>query len=210
MCLHAGVRRLLVVRHGQSAWNAEGRWQGWIDVELTDVGEAQGRARGEALAAAGVSVRVVHASDLRRARRTADLVAEAIGATVRTDERLRERHGGEWQGHTAAEIDERWPGMREQWRRRELHAPPGAESDDDVLARFDLALADIAAATGDDEDALVVTHGGLLRLVSNRAGVTATNVVENVGGHWFRVERGALVADEPLPSLRTDGVAALE
>jgi glucosyl-3-phosphoglycerate phosphatase len=204
------VRRLLILRHGQSEWNAEGRWQGWVDVALTEVGEAQARARGEALAAAGIAAPVVYASDLRRAARTAELIAEAIGARVIADARLRERHGGEWQGHTAAEIDERWPGLREQWRRRELHAPPGAESDDDVLGRFDDALPGIVAATAADHDAVIVTHGGMLRLLANRAGISAENVVENVGGHWFQWRDCLLVADEPLPTLRTDGAAALE
>jgi broad specificity phosphatase PhoE len=200
----------LILRHGQSAWNAEGRWQGWIDVPLTEAGEAQARARAEALAADGIDVGIVYASDLQRAHRTAELIAAAIGAAVVPDERLRERNGGEWQGHTAAEIDERWPGMRELWRGRALHAPPGAESDNTVLARFDAALPDIIDATDPERDAMIVTHGGLLRLVADRAGVSAENVVENVGGHWFRWDGAQLVIEAPLPSLRTDGVAALE
>jgi glucosyl-3-phosphoglycerate phosphatase len=205
------VRRLLLLRHGQSAWNAEGRWQGWIDVPLTGVGEAQARARADALAATpGIAVPVVFTSDLQRARQTAEAVAQALGAQLVVEPRLRERSGGDWEGHTAEEIDERWPGMRDAWRRRELHAPPSGESDTHVLARFDEALADIVAVTDADHDAIGVTHGGMLRLVTNRAGVEATNVVENVGGHWFRLDNGLLVADEPLPSLRTDGVAALE
>jgi bisphosphoglycerate-dependent phosphoglycerate mutase family 1 len=204
------VRRLLILRHAQSEWNAEGRWQGWIDVPLTAAGEAQARARGEALAADGIDATAVFASDLQRARRTAELIGEALRASVSTDERFRERHGGEWQGHTAAEIDERWPGMRERWRRRELPAPPGAESDDAVLARFDAALPGVVAATEPAHDALIVTHGGMLRLVADRAGIESRSVAENVGGHWFRWDGTHLVADEPLPSLRTDGVAALE
>jgi bisphosphoglycerate-dependent phosphoglycerate mutase family 1 len=208
--LHSQVRRLLILRHGQSEWNAEGRWQGWIDVPLTEVGEAQARARGEALAADGVDVTTVFASDLQRARRTAELVAETIGGAIVVDERLRERHGGDWQGHTAAEIDELWPGAREQWRRRELPSPPGAESDEAVLTRFDAALADVINATDSASEAVIVTHGGMLRLVAGRAGVTAANVVENVGGHWFRWDGARLVPDDPLPSLRTDGVTALE
>jgi bisphosphoglycerate-dependent phosphoglycerate mutase family 1 len=204
------VRRLLILRHGQSEWNAEGRWQGWIDSPLTASGEAQARARGAALAADGIDAATVFASDLQRARRTAELIAEALRARVATDARLRERHGGEWQGHTAAEIDDRWPGMRDQWRRRELHAPPGAETDDVVLARFDAALPHVIAATEPARDALIVTHGGMLRLVADRAGIDSRAVVENVGGHWFRWDGTQLLADEPLPSLRTDGVAALE
>ncbi len=199
-----------MVRHGQSEWNAEGRWQGWIDVGLTPLGEAQAQARGAALAADGVGDAVVYTSDLQRARRTAELIAAALGAPVATEPRLRERFGGEWQGHTAAEIDERWPGMRERWRRRELEAPPGAESDETVLARVDAALAEIVAAAPAGHAIVVVTHGGVLRLVANRAGIRAEHVVENVGGHWFDWRDGSLVADAPLPPLETDGAEGLE
>jgi broad specificity phosphatase PhoE len=204
------VRRLLMVRHGQSAWNAEGRWQGWIDVALTPLGEAQAAARGAALAAGGLGAATVFSSDLRRARRTAELIAAAIDAPVVVEPRLRERFGGEWQGHTAAEIDERWPGLREQWRRRELHAPPGAESDEAVLERVDGALAELVAAAPDGHALVLVTHGGVLRLIANRAGVIADNVVENVGGHWFAWDGERLVAEEPLPPIETHGAAALE
>jgi probable phosphoglycerate mutase len=204
------VRRLLMVRHGQSAWNAEGRWQGWIDVALTPLGEAQAHARGMALAADGIGDAVVYTSDLQRARRTAELIAAALDAPVEVEPRLRERFGGEWQGHTAAEIDERWPGMREQWRRRELHAPPGAESDETVLARVDDALPELVAAAPGDRAIVLVTHGGVLRLVADRAGITAHTVVENVGGHWFEWRDGRLVADVPLPPIETDGAEALE
>jgi probable phosphoglycerate mutase len=199
------VRKVLIVRHGQSEWNAEKRWQGWIDIPLTRAGEAQATARGKSLAQTGVTVPVVFSSDLSRAHRTAELLAAELGARVVTDDRLRERHGGEWQGHTAAEIDERWPGLREQWRLGEAH-PPGAEYDEQVLARFDGALSAIATATSDGYDAIIVTHGGVLRLVSHRSGVDGAAVVENVGGHWFVYTAGALTAGEPLPPLAADGV----
>jgi broad specificity phosphatase PhoE len=204
------VRRVLIIRHAQSEWNAVQRWQGWIDVPLNAIGEDQARARGRELADAAVTVPTVFTSDLARARRTAELVAEAIGAKVVVDERFRERHGGEWQGRTAAEIDEEWPGWREQWRRRELTAPPGGESDDEVIERFDIGLAHIASATSDGTDAIVVTHGGMLRLVAVRAGVHARDVVENVGGCWFRYENGTLVAEDPLRALATDDTTATE
>jgi probable phosphoglycerate mutase len=202
------VRRVLIVRHGQSEWNAERRWQGWIDIPLTSTGEAQASARGRELAGAGIAVPVVFSSDLSRASRTAELLAAEIGASVVIDDRLRERHGGVWQGHTAEEIDEQWPGMRERWRRREA-LPPGAEHDEGVLARFDDALAAVAAATADGNDAIIVTHGGVLRLVTARGGADAGRVAENVGGHWFVYTEGTLIASEPLPPLAADG-AALE
>ncbi|MCU1426773.1 MAG: histidine phosphatase [Actinomycetia bacterium] len=198
------------MRHGQSEWNSQQRWQGWIDVPLTALGEAQARARGLELAGGGVDAPVVFASDLVRARRTADIIAEHLGAGVVTDERLRERHGGEWQGHTAAEIDELWPGWRERWGKREVAAPPGGESDDAVLDRFDTALVDVLAATPAEQDAIIVTHGGMLRLLAARTGITSRDVVSNLGGHWFRHDGDTLVADEPLPPLSQDGALKVE
>jgi broad specificity phosphatase PhoE len=202
--------RVLIVRHGQSAWNAQGRWQGWTDVPLTPLGEEQAAARAAALAAEPLQVARVHTSDLRRAARTAHHVAAAFAVPVVADARFRERNAGEWQGHTAAEIDERWPGERERWRRRELQAPPGGETDQEVLARFDDALADAVAATPEAHAAIVVTHGGVLRLVTTRAGSRGDAGFENVGGYWFTWDGAALAPGEPLASLHTGGVTAVE
>src|SRR3954465_6571797 len=131
------VQRLLLLRHGQSTWNVEHRWQGWLDPPLTAVGEAQATERARALARDSFAPRVIYASDLQRATRTAEIIAAHVESPVIPDAGFRERNGGEWQGHTGSEIDERWPGMRDAWRRGELSAPPGGENDAEVLARFD-------------------------------------------------------------------------
>jgi probable phosphoglycerate mutase len=204
------VRRFCIVRHGQSDWNAEKRWQGWIDVPLNEIGIAQAEARGAQLAAAGAAAPAIFTSDLLRARRTAELLAAALDAQVVPDQDLRERNGGEWQGHTATEIAEKWPGMLERWGAREILAPPGGENDKEVLARFDAAFDRLVAATPADADAIAVTHGGMLHLVAQRAGVTHRDVMANVGGLWFRYEGGELVADDILPAIVHDGQMKVE
>ncbi|HEX5616017.1 MAG TPA: histidine phosphatase family protein [Acidimicrobiia bacterium] len=204
-------RRVLVLRHGESAWNVEGRWQGWQDIALTPIGEAQARARAATLADEPLAGAAVFTSDLVRAARTAEIVAEVLGlAAPVCDEGFRERHGGDWEGKTAAEIDERWPGVRAAWRRGELSAPPAGEPDDHVLARADAALARATAATPSTAPLIVVTHHGVLRLLSTRAGIPVHALIPNLGGRWFDWHDGELRArDElaPLAALDADGLA---
>ena len=92
------MTRILVVRHGQSVWNADGRWQGQADPPLSELGQSQ---------AASASARIglvdgIYASDLLRAHHTAEIVAAPIGSDVALDPRLRERAAGDWEGRTRA------------------------------------------------------------------------------------------------------------
>src|SRR3989442_14475718 len=99
--------RVLLVRHGQSEWNAQGRWQGQADPPLSDLGRAQARAAARSLG----SVDAVYASDLQRAAETAVIIAEQLGiGPVILDADLRERDAGDWSGLTREEIHERYPG----------------------------------------------------------------------------------------------------
>lgn len=199
--LHSeSVRHVLIVRHGESAWNAEGRWQGWEDVPLTSIGESQALARARTLKGAGTAAFAAsYTSDLSRASRTAEIMAKhlRIAAPVR-DARLRERHGGAWQRHTRAEIDALWPGMRDAWRRGELASPPGGEADDALFARLDAAIGDACMAIEDGAALLVVTHHGVLRVLSARAGVPPSALIPNLGGRWFRWDGQLLHAGEEL------------
>ena len=191
------MQRLLLLRHGESTWNVERRWQGWLDAPLTAAGEAQAAARARTLAHESFAPRVIYTSDLERAARTAEIIAAHVEAPVIADAGFRERHGGEWQGHTVAEIDEGWPGMRDAWRRGELTAPPGGEEDVDVLERFDAALSRALAQAGHGVVG-IVTHHGMLRSVATRAGVDVHELIPNLGGFWFDVVRGQLANAEPL------------
>ena len=102
------LRRLVLLRHGQTNYNAQGRMQGHLDSELTAEGLAQAATVAPGIAALGPD-RLI-SSDLRRAVDTAGVVGAAAGLDVKTDPRLRETHLGEWQGRTVTEIEAEWPG----------------------------------------------------------------------------------------------------
>ena len=197
------MHRVLVLRHGASTWNAEGRWQGWLDAPLTAEGEEQAAARARELAHNGVNPRVIYTSDLGRARRTAEIIGAHLERPVVPDDGLRERNGGEWQGRTGTEIEAGWPGMRDAWRRGELTAPPGGESDVAVLTRVDAAMGRALEHVGAGE-LVVVTHHGVLRTLLVRAGVDPQTLIPNLGGYWFAVAHGELTEPEPLGALALD------
>lgn len=197
---------LLIIRHGESEWNVEKRWQGWLDAPLTARGLEQARDRADALLAIGFRPAVVLSSDLGRARHTAEIIAGALGALCVLHAGFRERSGGEWEGSTADEIDVRWPGLRDAWRRGEITSPPGGEEDSDVLARFDAAMATLDSAG----PVLVVTHHGTLRLVATRAGVDVRALIPNLGGYWFGVDNGRLHSPAPLDDTTPAETPAVE
>ena len=197
------MQQVLILRHGESEWNVERRWQGWIDIGLTATGEEQAARRARQLAHDSFRPRVIYASDLKRAARTAAIIGGHLDVPVLTDAGFRERHGGDWQGCTPDEIDAGWPGMREKWRHGELNAPPGGEEDGTVLARFDSALMHALAHVGTGMLG-IVTHHGILRLVATRAGVDVHTIIPNLGGFWFEVRDGALCAPVPVDTLRAD------
>src|SRR3954449_1914254 len=98
---------LLLVRHGQSEWNAVGRWQGQADPPLTELGREQARLAARSLGA----LDAIFASDLQRATETALIISNALGVgPVVIDPDLRERDAGEWSGLTRSEIEEQYPG----------------------------------------------------------------------------------------------------
>lgn len=149
---------IYLLRHGQTEFNAAGRYQGRLDSPLTPRGLAQAQQMGAALAAlvepAGV---VIMASPLGRALRTAQIVGASLGRSVTTDPRLIEVGLGEWEGRTAAEIDTGWPGQRDAFPRNEwvFHAP-GGESYDSVATRIGDVLTGIAADP--ERVRVIVTH----------------------------------------------------
>ena len=186
---------LLVVRHGQSTWNADGRWQGQADPPLSDLGEEQARAAVRSLG----DVDHVWTSDLARASRTAELLAPTT--RVQLEPRLRERHAGEWTGLTRAEIDERYPGYLEEHR-----SPPGFEGDDQLLARVDAALHEVVEAVPADAFVLVVSHGGVIRTIE-RAHGAPPEPVPNLGGRVLEARDGTFVLGERRLLIDPDDVA---
>jgi broad specificity phosphatase PhoE len=151
-----------LARHGQTAYNHEGRFQGHLPVPLDATGRQQAAELAEA--AAGVELTSLWCSPLRRARETADIVAARIGLQPREDARFVETDTGEWTGRSFAEIQAEDP---EGFARFERSDPtfryPGGESFAEQLERVQAAIADLRARTA-DLPALVVCHRGVIRL----------------------------------------------
>lgn len=179
--------RLLTVRHGESEWNALGRWQGQADPPLTDAGVLQAQAAAEVLGAFDA----VWTSGLQRAALTAEIIAEIIGiGPVQVHPGLMENAFGPWEGLTVAEIEAGWPGYMAANRR-----PEGAEQPAAVEARGLAALREIASRNPGGE-VLVVTHAGLIRTL--RRAVDGSDVrFNNLAGCWFHVHAdGRVVAGD--------------
>ena len=137
--------------------------QGQLDTDLSDLGRQQAHQAAAVLGSRNI-VRIV-ASDLRRARETAEAVARDIGLEVDVDQRLRETHLGDWQECTHEEIDRAFPGLRASWRHDATWAPPGGgESRLDVAARAAAVIDELMRDVQDWDDAavLVVAHGGTI------------------------------------------------
>jgi probable phosphoglycerate mutase len=155
-------RRLLLLRHGRTAWNATGRAQGHADVELDEVGHTQAAA--VAPWVAGWRPAALWSSDLARARQTAAYVEKETGLTAVPDARLREYDVGQRTGMTMAEFAEQHPDEHAAWlqdRREEL---PGAEQTSEVLARTLPAYDEVLAGLAPGGTAVVVTHGAALKV----------------------------------------------
>ena len=179
---------VLLVRHGQSAWNAEGRWQGWADAPLSDLGRQQAKAAARSIGA----VDAIAASDLDRAMETAAIIAEELGVgPVSVEPGLRERSVGEFSGLTRDEIVERWPEMAEVFAGRVrdhpmLLQPPGGESPQQLLDRALPALLRVAAL---GETVVAVSHGGLIGALERHLGIEHVRI-PNLGARWFHVDDG--------------------
>jgi probable phosphoglycerate mutase len=163
------IRRLVMLRHGQTDFNLGSRMQGQLDTELSELGRAQAIAAAEVLGKMQ-PVRIV-SSDLRRAYDTAIKLGERTGLKVWVDDRLRETHLGDWQGLTHAEIDADAPGARLAWREDATWAPHGGESRVDVAARSLPLVAELVANESEwgnqsDRPVVLVAHGGLIAALS--------------------------------------------
>jgi len=152
---------LLLVRHGETDWNRDGRWQGGSDTRLNDLGREQARALADELDG---NIDVVYSSDLARARETADIVAAKLGLEVRVDPRLRERSFGSWEGLTTLEIEERFTDSHMRWQAGEDAGADDAEPFEDCFARVTGFLADVLRLHPGQE-VLVISHGGSIRVI---------------------------------------------
>src|SRR6201997_72629 len=165
------IRRLVMLRHGQTDFNAGSRMQGQLDSALTELGRAQAVGAAEVLGK--LQPLLIVSSDLHRAYDTAIKLGERTGLGVRVDPRLRETHLGDWQGLTHAQIDADAPGARLAWREDATWAPHGGGSRGDVAARrlplvTGLVSSDLEWGDSNQPDrpVVLVAHGGLIAALS--------------------------------------------
>jgi len=181
------IASLLVIRHGQSLWNVDERWQGRADIALSELGLRQAHAAADALGAFDL----IASSQLDRARNTAEIIAERLGiGPVIIDERIQETDIGPWEGLTRPEIEHRWPGYLANFDK-----PDGFESNDAVIERMSSALVDIGSQC-QGGTALIISHSGVIRTLRRAMNVSNPRL-PNLGGCWFHVRSDTtLVAGE--------------
>jgi len=156
--------RLLTVRHGETDWNATGRFQGQTDIALNAAGERQAAAVAERLSAE--RIHAIYSSDLRRAFSTATVIAERQPVSAIAEPRLREVHWGVWQGLTHAQIETQDPERLATWSEDRVNRQaPGGESLAQVASRVRNVLDEIRVRHR-DETVVLVAHGGVVRLVA--------------------------------------------
>jgi broad specificity phosphatase PhoE len=160
------VTTILLARHGETDWNREGRWQGWADPPLNELGRQQAAELAEQLRETPFDA--VYTSDLKRAHQTAEIVAAPHGVPVIVDRGLREIDIGSWSGLTSPEIDERFPGR----------VRPDGETQEQHAARV-VAAAERIAREHPDQRILIVTHGGTMHRLVDAAGVENVATLPN-------------------------------
>ena len=168
---------LLLVRHGETDWNADGRLQGQTDRPLSDYGREQARQLAEDLQGEGFDA--IYSSDLSRARETAEIVGGRLGLRVELDPDLREKDWGNWEGLTSVERD------------RVEFVGESTEAHQERTLR---ALRRLSERHPGDARILVVTHGGSMRRVQASALGLALPVVENCGRWLCACENGSFRA----------------
>jgi broad specificity phosphatase PhoE len=156
--------RVVLIRHGESEWNAVGRWQGHSDVGLSPLGRCQAARTAVVLAEHEPDICMVASSDLMRVTETAVPAARALGLDLHVDRRLREIDVGWWGGLTTAQIEARDPGTFAAYRVGEDVPRGGAETEGQLRARVTVAVEELRASC-DTGTLLVFCHGGPIRSV---------------------------------------------
>lgn len=184
---------LILIRHGETDWNNELRFQGQADTELTETGRQHGRAAAEALR--GEEIAAIYASDLKRARECAEMVAEVAQVAVKSSPALREARFGDWEGLSLSEVEARYPELLQAWFEDSLsHRPPHGETLQKLYARVRKFLGRIAKRHR-GQTVVVATHGGPIKAAvchALQANLTAFRKIRIDNGSMTRLE----VSDE--------------
>lgn len=158
-------QRIILVRHGQTAWNCTGRFQGHADPGLNGTGQAQAKEAARRLA--GERVERIYTSDLTRAVQTSQLIALTHGLSVRVEPLLREIDFGRWEGLTFDEIQSRSPDILKAWMRDPFAVRiPGGETAEELKLRVKEAWNRISGELPAAATVLIVAHGGSLRMLT--------------------------------------------
>ena len=166
MLLDSDMTRLWLVRHGETNWNLEGRYQGTTDIPLNAKGRSQAKALGQVLAANGVPFQAVFSSPLSRARETAGIIARCLDLPVFVDKRLEEINLGEWEGELFIDIREKFPEIvGERLTNAANTRTPGGESAVEVARRV-VDAADLIASCHSEEEVILVGHGFSLSVLA--------------------------------------------
>lgn len=161
--------RILAIRHGETAWNVDTRLQGHLDIPLNEVGLRQAQHLARALAGRD-AIDAIYASDLSRARDTAQAIAQAFGHTVTTHAGLRERHFGAFQGRTFAEIETELPDHAWHWRKRTPEwVPPGGGESLLMLNERIVRTVNELAARHCGQQMVLMAHGGVMDILYRAA-----------------------------------------
>ena len=167
----AQVTRVLAIRHGETAWNVDTRIQGKLDIGLNEKGRDQAQRLGAALAKSQAQqpITAIYSSDLWRAYDTALAISKAIHVPVVSDEGLRERGFGVFEGKTFDEIAQLWPDQSLRWRQRDPHfCPEGGESLTQFTERI-LKASQALAARHSGQQIALVAHGGVMDVLYRAA-----------------------------------------
>ena len=207
------MTRILLVRHGESTWNADGRWQGQADPPLSDRGRRQAAAAATAVGA----VDAIVTSDLERAAETGAIIARHLGIEpVAVHPGLRERDAGALSGLTREQIHERFPGLlpddptgfqpgpdgRPAW-------PDGWEPDEPLWDRLEIALLALGRLVPDG-DVLAITHGGVVYALERRLGSPGRGRMANLDGCRVEVRDDRLMLGERLSLVDPTETMAIE
>lgn len=157
------MARFFLVRHGETLWNREAKYQGQSDVPLTDAGRNQAKKLSQRLK--DMHIDVVYASDLERTIETANIIAEPHGLEVIPASRMREIHFGIWEGYTYEEIIAEWPAEFEKWKGDSFNiSPPKGETFLQLCDRVSTFLKE-AAVKHPNDNILIVSHAGPVRAI---------------------------------------------
>jgi broad specificity phosphatase PhoE len=157
------MTKLILIRHGETDWNVQGRWQGQADVPLNVHGRQQAMQIAKTLVSENISA--IYSSDLGRAIETAEALARLKGLSVHIDRRLREIHQGDWQGLLITEIKARYARLFDERMKNPFEiAPPGGETVSQLKERILLAINEIIQKYP-QETVAVVSHGFALALL---------------------------------------------